>query len=141
MGKDCRQRCGESSEFGQVRASLEKEGKGDRILPTKTARRYKPAEQPGEALTKKSRLCIRGDFDPDILDLERYAPTITTANFNVMLQLAANEQFVGTIGDFKNPFCQSKLLLRANGQLYFQQPSGGISGLHPEQIAMIISVC
>ena len=128
-------------ESRQVRASLEKEGKGDRILPTKIARRYKPAEQPGEAPSKKSRLCIRGDLDPDILDLERFAPTITTANFNVMLQLAANEKMIGTIGDFKNAFCQSKPLLRANGQLYFQQPSGGISGLHPEQIVMIIAGC
>ena len=52
--------------------------------------RRKPAEQPGEAPSKKSRICIRGDLDPDILDLERFAPTITTINFNVLLQIAAN---------------------------------------------------
>lgn len=44
-------------EFREVRAILKAEGKENRVLPTKIARRYKPGEPP----TKKSRLCIRGD--------------------------------------------------------------------------------
>ena len=128
-------------ESRRVKKELEQEQKLDHILPTKIARRYKPGEQPGDPPTKKSRLCIRGDLDPDILQLERFSPTITTANFNVMLQLAANKGMWATVGDLKNAFCQSRPLVRAGGKLYFQQPAGGISGMHPEQIVLIIAGC
>ena len=126
-------------ESRETKAELAMQGKLDRILPTKVARRYKPAEQPGEPPSKKSRLCIRGDLDPDILDLERFSPTVTTANFNVALQLAANDGVTATVGDLKNAFCQSQPLHRANGKLYFKQPEGGIDGLDPEQIILIIA--
>ena len=74
-------------ESRQVKAQLQKEGKIDRILPTKFARRYKPAEQPGQPAVKKSRLCIRGDLDPDILTLEKFSPTVNTMNLAVMFQI------------------------------------------------------
>ena len=125
----------------EVREELKKEGKEDRILPTKIARRYKPAEQPGEKPVRKSRLCIRGDLDPDALELERFSPTLNTVNFGLLLQIAANENMVATIGDLKNAFCQSRPLCRPNGKLYFQQPKEGVTGLHPEQIVLIIAGC
>ena len=81
-----------------VREDLRKQGKLDRILPTKMARRYKPAEQPGELRSKKSRLCVRGDKDPYILELERFSPTVNTMKLNVMLQIAVNEGMEMGIG-------------------------------------------
>ncbi len=128
-------------ESRKIREQLQGEGKEDRILPTKIARRYKPAEQPGEPATKKSRLCIRGDLDPDLLDLERFSPTINTVNLNLLLQIAANEGMTATVGDLKNAFCQSRPLLREKGELYFQQPKEGIQGLHRDQIVRIINGC
>ena len=128
-------------ESRQIREELKQQGQEDRILPTKIARRYKPGEQPGEPAMKKSRLCIRGDLDPDILDLERFSPTLNTVNFNVLLQIAANENMKATVGDLKNAFCQSQPLHRPKGRLYFQQPKEGVSGLHPEQIVQIIAGC
>ena len=128
-------------ESRKIRAQLQQEGKEDRILPTKIARRYKPAEQPGEPPIKKSRLCIRGDKDPDALELERFAPTLNTVNFNILLQIAANQNMKATVGDLKNAFCQSRPLLRPNGPLYFQQPKEGVIGLHREQIVRIINGC
>lgn len=119
-----------------VRARLKADNQEDRVLPTKIARRYKPGEQPGEKPTRKSRLCIRGDLDPDVLDLERFAPTVTTLNFNILLPAAANSGMSATVGDLKNAFCQ--LLERERGALCFQQPKEGIQGLHPEQIVWII---
>ena len=116
----------------KVRQELQEAGQEDRILPTKIARRYKPGEQPSEAPTKKSRLCIRGDLDPDILELERFSPTLNTVNFNVLLQIAANQKMTTTVGDLKNAFCQSQPLHRPKGSLYFQQPKEGVVGLHPE---------
>lgn len=70
MGESDRKWCSEVAsveESRKVRKQLEKEGKLDRILPTKIAGRYKPAEQPGIPPSKKSRLCLRGDLDPDLL--------------------------------------------------------------------------
>eukprot|EP00913_Durusdinium_trenchii_P035579 g33295.t1 len=128
-------------ESRKIRAQLRQEGKEDRILPTKIARRYKPAEQPGEPPIKKSRLCIRGDKDPDALELERFAPTLNTVNFNILLQIAANQNMRATVGDLKNAFCQSRPLLRPNGALYFQQPKEGVIGLHRDQIVRIINGC
>ena len=128
-------------ESRKIRKSLQDQGKEDRILPTKIARRYKPAEQPGEPASKKSRLCIRGDLDPDLLELERFSPTINTVNLSLLLQIAANEGMVATVGDLKNAFCQSRPLKRKNGELYFQQPKEGIQGLHQDQIVRIINGC
>ncbi|CAK9071951.1 Retrovirus-related Pol polyprotein from transposon RE1 (Retro element 1) (AtRE1) [Includes: Protease RE1 [Durusdinium trenchii] len=128
-------------ESRKIREELRKEGKEDRILPSRMARRYKPAEQPGVPPSKKSRLCIRGDKDPDILELDRFSPTVNTMNLNVMLQIAINAGMTISIGDLKSAFCQSDPLERANGPLYFRQPSEGISGLHPEQICKIVAGC
>ena len=128
-------------ESQEVRANLKAEGKENRILPTKIARRYEPAEQPGEPPTKQSRLCIRGDQDPDAMELERFSPTLNTVNFNILLQLAANQGMMATVGDLRNAFCQSKPLVRPNGPLYFQQLKEGVVGLHPEQIVRIINGC
>ena len=126
-------------ESRRVKDQLKQEGKMDRILPTKIARCYKPSEQPGLPPTKKSRLCLRGDLDPDILDLEKFAPTVNTMNLAVMMQIAANENMTGQIADFKNAFCQSDPLKREKGSLYFRQPPEGIEGLHPEQIVLIVN--
>ena len=52
---------------------------------------------------------------------------MNTVNFNVILQLAANEGMSATVGDLKNAFCQSQP----------QQLKEGVVGLHPEQIVMI----
>ena len=128
-------------ESREVVRKLRREGKGDRVLPTKIARRYKPSEQPGTPATKKSRLCLRGDKDPDILSLERFSPTVNTMNLAVMMQIAANENMLAQIGDLKNAFCQSAPLERKNGPLYFKQPPEGIDGMHSEQIVRIIAGC
>ena len=66
-------------ESREVKERLRKEGKINRILPSRMVRRYKPAEAPGLPRTKKSRFCIRGDRDPDAAHLSRFAPTVTTS--------------------------------------------------------------
>ena len=118
-------------ESRKVTKALQEEGKSNRILPSRMARRYKPAEQPKEPPSKKSRLCIRGDKDPDILELERFSPTVNTMNLNVMLQLAVNEGMEIGIGDLKSAFCQSSPLTREK-EVFFRQPPEGISGMRPE---------
>ena len=128
-------------ESRKISEDLKKQGKSNRILPTKIARRYKPSEQPGEPATKKSRLCLRGDLDPDIMTLEKFSPTVNTMNLAVMMQVAANQNMTSQIADFKNAFCQSEPLKRKEGELFFRQPPEGIKGVHPEQIVQIVNGC
>ena len=73
-----------------MRASLAAEGKEDRVVKSRVVRRLKPGEQPGEAPTKRSRWCVRGDLDPDATHLDSYSPTVSTQNIQVILQLAAS---------------------------------------------------
>ena len=128
-------------ESREVRATLERQNQLDRILPSRMVRRWKPSEQPGSPPTRKSRWCIRGDRDPDLLSLQRYAPTLNTTSFGVLLQVAASMRYRASVGDLKNAFCQSSPLKRDNGKLYASQPKAGIEGLHPEQIVEIIAGC
>ena len=74
----------------RVRAALARQGKEDRIIPSRFVRRRKPADLPGEDPSLKSRWCVRGDKDPDLLSLVRAAPTVTTTSLTVVLQLAAS---------------------------------------------------
>ena len=124
-----------------VRAKLQADGKLDRILPSRMVRRMKPAEQPGEPDSRKSRWCIRGDKDPDLLSLERFSPTLCSTTFGVLLQACASMKYEASVGDLKNAFCQSQPLKRSEGKLYAMQPKGGIEGLHPEQIIEIVAGC
>ena len=61
-------------ESKQIWKQLEAEGKTDRVIPSRMVRRYKPGEGPGAPRTRKSRFCIRGDRDPDILSLVKICP-------------------------------------------------------------------
>ena len=81
-----------------VREGLRKEGRLNRILPSRMVRRYKPAEAPGLPRTKKSRFCIRGDRDPDAASLSRFAPTVTTSNLQVMIQAAVKQRVQRSCG-------------------------------------------
>ena len=102
-------------ESREVKERLRKEGKINRILPSRMVRRYKPAEAPGLPRTKKSRFCIRGDRDPDAAHLSRFAPTVTTSNLQVMIQAAVNKGYRGVVGDLKSAFTQSLPLCREQG--------------------------
>ena len=126
-------------ESQEVRRQLSESGKLSRILPSRIVRRWKPAELPGEAPSRKSRWCVRGDKDPDLLQLDRYAPTVTTAVISIALQVAATRGFRCALGDLKNAFMQSDPLRRQEGRLFCKQPCGGLPGLHPEQLIEILA--
>lgn len=125
----------------RMREELRSKGQSNRILPSRMLRKYKHSEQPGEPPTQKSRLCIRGDKDPDLLNLERFSPTVSTMNVNVLLQLAANARFPVALGDLKNAFCQSMPLNREGGDIFFEPPPGGIEGLDSRQLVQVVRGC
>ena len=110
-----------------------------RIIPSRMVRRWKPSDQPGQPATRKSRWCLRGDRDPDLLELDRHAPTLNTTSFGVLLQIAASMKYAASVGDLRNAFCQSGPLVRRQGKLYASLPRGGIEGLHEEQLAEVVA--
>ena len=122
-----------------IEKQLKEAGLTNRILPSRMVRRWKPSEQPGVPPSRKSRWCIRGDRDPDLLSLNRYSPTVTTAVVNIALQLAANRGFKTYVADLKNAFMQSERLVRERGRLFCRQPRGGLPGLKPGQLIEIMA--
>lgn len=122
-----------------VAKQLEECGKAARILPTRIVRRWKPAELPGEKPKMKSRWCIRGDRDPDLMYLDRYAPTATTSVISIALQVGASHKFRCALGDLQNAFMQSDPLKREQGRLFCKQPSGGLPGLDPRQLIEVLA--
>ena len=126
-------------ESHSVEHQLAEAGLSARILPSRIVRRWKKSEQPGEPPTRKSRWCIRGDQDPDILDLLRHAPTITTSTLSVVLQIGTSQGWKAAVGDLRNAFMQSDKLERTAGRLYCRQPKGGLPGLSPHQLIEVIA--
>lgn len=41
------------------------------------------------------------DKDPDIAELSRFAPTVTTSNLQILIQAAVNRGYDGWVGDFE----------------------------------------
>ena len=126
-------------ESRDVMNQLSEAGLSARILPSRMVRRWKPSEQPGVPPTRKSRWCVRGDQDPDLLQLDRHAPTVTTATLSVVLQIAASLRWKAAVGDLKNAFMQSDKLVRPAGRLFCRQPRGGLPGLGKEQLIEILA--
>jgi len=126
-------------ESREVEEQLKEAGLQRRILPSRVVRRWKPGEQPGSPPSRKSRWCIRGDKDPDLLDLVRHAPTVTTSTLAITLQICACQGWDAAVGDLHNAFMQSERLVRPSGRLYCQQPRGGLPGLHPDQLIEILA--
>ena len=123
----------------EVLRQLQEAGLQSRVLPSRMVRRWKPADQPGAPPSRKSRWCVRGDKDPDLLDLERHAPTVTTATLSIVLQICASNGWLAAVGDLKNAFMQSDRLVRPSGRLFCKQPSGGLPGLEKEQLLEILA--
>lgn len=128
-------------ESREVVAQLKKDGCADRVLPSRMVRRYKPGDQPGDERKRKSRFCIRGDRDPDALYLNRFAPTVTTSNLQVLIQAAVSRKYKGLVGDLQSAFAQSMPLVRSRGKIYCKATHGSMPGLHPEQIAEAVLGC
>ena len=121
-----------------VLKELERSGKPDRVMGSHIVRRRKPADQPGEPPSKKSRLVVKGFADPDLHVLEKYAPTVSTQNLNVVLQAAASLRLRGACGVLKQAFTQSDPLKRKEGRLFMWQPTFGLPGLEEGQLVEIL---
>ena len=89
----------------------------------------------------KARLTARGDQDPELLSLVRNqqtsAPTVSTNGKVVTLQVIASLGADVELGDVTGAFLESAELNRQGGKLFLRQPSGGLPGLHHQQLLEI----
>ena len=114
--------------------------RNDRIIPSRYVLVLKKDEQGN--LKVKARLVMKGFGDPDEPKLVRSgmtsSPTVSQNARMVALQIIASSKWVLQMADIKGAFMESDKLQREDGPLYFSQPSGGIPGLHKEQLIQIV---
>ena len=106
--------------------------KPDRIIPSRYHFRWKPVDE-GRVISKvpKARWILIGFKDPDILELERSAPTPQSATIALVAIAFASLSMEAFQGDVKSAFAQSKPIDR---ELYVSQPPDGVPGLVPGQL-------
>ena len=78
----------------------------------------------------KARWILIGFKDPDILELERSAPTPQAATISLVANAFASLGMEAYQGDVKSAFAQSTPIDR---ELYGAQPPDGVPGLQPGQ--------
>ncbi|CAE7563942.1 TY1B-PL [Symbiodinium natans] len=76
----------------------------------------------------KARWCIRGYLDPDVLELDTSAPTLSAEGFAVAMQLIASHGWQLTIADVEGAFLRGDNLSPQRGRLFIDMPPGGIEG-------------
>jgi hypothetical protein len=104
----------------------------DRIIPSRFHFRWKPVDEDGKIVHQaKCRWILIGFKDPDVVELERSAPTPQAATINLTTNACACLRFKAYQGDIKSAFAQSK---RIDRELYISQPPEGIPGLQPGQL-------
>ncbi|CAE7199062.1 RE1 [Symbiodinium sp. CCMP2592] len=74
----------------------------------------------------KARWCIRGYLDPDLLELDTCAPTLSSEGFSVAMQLMASQGWQVTIADVEGAFLRGDDLSPSRGRLFIELPPGGI---------------
>jgi len=120
-------------------AVLIRKSLGHRILGSRFVNTLDASPEHDGGIKTKSRWCVLGDQDPDLLHLaagnETSSPTISMGGRNVTLQLGASKKFGLWIGDVDGAFLNSDLLSVsapdriAKGGLYCELPRGGIPGV------------
>ena len=99
----------------------------DRVLPSRYVDRWKPTEEfsvlpenfqggtvEDEKVAPKSRWCVVGWRDPDVLEIERAAPTPLTSSMYLFMQLCACRKWFAKVKDAKTAFLQAKPTTRKN---------------------------
>ncbi|CAE7771561.1 unnamed protein product [Symbiodinium sp. CCMP2592] len=72
----------------------------------------------------KARWCIRGYLDPDLLELDTCAPTLSSEGFSVAMQLMASQGWQVTIADVEGAFLRGDDLSPSRGRLFIYRWEG-----------------
>jgi hypothetical protein len=63
----------------------------------------------------KARWCIRGYLDPDLMELQTSAPTLSAEGFAVVMQALASFKWGLVIGDIEGAFLKGDPIFRKKG--------------------------
>ena len=77
----------------------------------------------------KARWCVRGYVDPDLLQLDTSAPTLSMEGFSIAMQLIASQKWRLNIADVEGAFLRGDALDPARGRIYIDLPPGGVPGV------------
>ncbi|CAK9044748.1 unnamed protein product [Durusdinium trenchii] len=85
----------------------------------------------------KSRWCVVGWQDPDVLEVERSSPAPLSTSIYTCLQLAASRQWKTHIKDVKTAFLQGRPTTRTRRLACRQPRDEALPGLHPDQLLLL----
>ena len=109
----------------------------ERIVPSRMVLVEKCDDDDGNRFVK-ARLTARSDKDPELFrNQQTSAPTVATNGKVVTLQVIASLGADVELGNVTGAFLESAELNRQGGKLFLCQPSGGLPGLHYQQLLEI----
>ena len=82
----------------------------------------------------KARWCIRGYLDPDLLELETPAPTLSAEGLAIAVQLLASKHWVLNIGDVEAAFLRGKAIKPDKGRVLVHVPDTSIPNVAPGSV-------
>ncbi|CAK8990413.1 Integrase catalytic domain-containing protein, partial [Durusdinium trenchii] len=85
----------------------------------------------------KSRLCVIGWEDPQIMEVERSSPTPLSTSLHCCLQLAASRQWHCRVRDVKTAFLQALPTTRKRKLAIRQPKDESLAGYDPRQLLML----
>ncbi|CAE7228874.1 pol [Symbiodinium sp. CCMP2592] len=87
----------------------------------------------------KSRWCVVGWADPHVHQIERSAPTPSSAAVNTVLQLCASRRWTAFVKDVKTAFLQSRPTDRKIPLACNQPRDESLPGLDPRQLILLLT--
>jgi len=94
----------------------------------------------GDGIRRKAKMrwVVRGDDDPDLLEVESTSPAASRDGMMLALQLIASNRWELAFCDFTQAFCHGGPLERPRGRLFCEQPKEGIPGMQPGQLVELL---
>ena len=86
----------------------------------------------------KARWCIRGYLDPDLLELQTAAPTLSPEGLATVMQLLASRRWTMHIGDVEAAFLRGEDIKREKGRVLVRVPESGIPGVPKDSIVELL---
>ena len=114
--------------------------KPDRIMTS----RFVIVEKHEDGNSKiKSRWCLRGHHDPDLLQKvlagKCHSPTLSQFGRSLILQMIVSHQWVMHLGDIKGAFLEADVREKAlSNPVYAELPPGGVPGVEAGSLVQIL---
>ena len=101
--------------------------------------KLEPLELTADTTKPKSRWCVVGWSDPHVHQIERSAPTPSSAAVNTVLQVNASRRWSTFVRDVKTAFLQSRPTSRQTPLACRQPDDETLPGLDPKQLLLLLT--